>query len=99
MQCLIRIAVAIALSAYPSLTFAADLTGSVHDQGGRPRSDAEVILKGTDQTTGRIRRDTRTTDFGEFAFPTIPPGGYELSCGNKPIPIRIRPGINRRDCQ
>jgi hypothetical protein len=99
MRSIVRAAIALAVLASPAWTFAADLTGSVRDRAGRPRPGVEVTLKGTDRTTEPISRNTRTTNSGEFAFPNIPPGKYDLGCDGTPQSIRIGPGINRWDCQ
>ena len=51
------------------------VTGKVHDEDGRPLSDAVVSMFGADLKDGFI---ATTNQAGEFEIPNIPPGMYQL---------------------
>src|SRR5262245_55834200 len=96
---LTSVAVAVASSVYASHASAADLVGMARDQVGKPRAGVEIKLTGKDQRTSSTERRTTTTAAGEFAFPGIPPGLYDLTCdGGKSVDVPVVAGINRRDC-
>jgi hypothetical protein len=52
------------------------LNGIVHDHSGAGIANAEVKLVMTDTS---VQRTTQTTTSGEFGFPDIPPGPYEIT--------------------
>jgi hypothetical protein len=52
------------------------LNGLVHDHSGAAIPNAEVTLVMKDAS---VQRTTRTNTSGEFGFPDIPPGNYEIT--------------------
>jgi len=51
------------------------VSGNIHDPSGKPLSDALIRL--TDTRTARFR-DARTNDAGDFVFPELLPGTFDL---------------------
>src|SRR5260370_16287029 len=57
-------------------TFRGSITGSVTDASGAAIAGAEVQAV---NTATQLRRDTTTTGTGEFTFPDLPLGTYEVT--------------------
>ena len=57
-------------------TITGSIVGSVKDPSGLPVAGAEVKL--VQPATG-VARQTRSSDRGDFSFPSLPPGEYSLT--------------------
>lgn len=75
---------------------AGELTGVVSDSLGQPLDGADVIV--LDRTSG-VQRITAVSRRGEYRFPLLPPGEYEVfaeALGYRPRRVRgvpVRPGV------
>jgi protocatechuate 3,4-dioxygenase beta subunit len=95
----IQLAGAAALAVHASWALAADLAGTVRDARGQPRAGVTVELRRGDSQAQGPERTATTTAAGEFSFSGIQPGTYTLTCDGARVPeVRVRPGLNRRDC-
>lgn len=63
-----------------SQTFRGGIAGAVTDPSGAAM--AGVTVTATNTSTG-LRRETESTAAGEFTFPDLPPGSYEVTASQK----------------
>ena len=83
---------------YAAHLAAADLVGTVRDAKGHTKQGVDVSLNGAEQRTLTVKRGTKTTNAGEFAFSGIPPGAYTLACGGVDgLKVTSGGGIIRKD--
>lgn len=75
----------------PGAAMAAEVVGTVF-RGNSPAANLAISLVG---------RFTATSDTsGRFLIRNVPPGAYQLKCGNAaPLQVQIRDGLNQVRCQ
>jgi hypothetical protein len=84
-----RIGLVIALLG-PGASIAAEVVGTVLP-GNSPVADVAVSL-------GQFT--ARSDAVGRFLIRNVPPGGYQLKCGNSaPLQVQIRDGLNQVKCR